>query len=116
MQEALTQFYPGHFDTALVQDYTLPTAERLVIAVGARACRRVLESATALTRLLCIFLPSQTFIELTTGELAQQLLQRQRLGAVFLDQPLARQIRLALLLKPDARALGTAIGTDNSIV
>lgn len=85
--------------------------ERLILTVGSRACDQMLRRYHPDTRLICTFLPSTTF-----RQLKQQLLPEQNgrgISAIFIDQPLIRQIRLARLIRPDARTLGSALG-DNS--
>lgn len=83
------------------------------IAVGSNACQYAQAHADGQTILLCTFLPSQTFFSLARGTAAKKMLREGRLSAVFIDQPLARQIRLARLIKPDAKTIGTVVGASS---
>ena len=84
----------------------------IILAVGTRACERMLSRYHPQSRLICTFLPSATF-----KRLKQELLPQNSyaaVSAVFIDQPLSRQIRLARLIAPEASILGSALG-DNSL-
>ncbi|MBA4502853.1 ABC transporter substrate-binding protein [Marinobacterium marinum] len=81
----------------------------IILAVGSRACEQMLNRYQSDSRLVCSFLPSTTF-----QQLIQQLLPKQEhqgVSAIFIDQPLLRQIRLAHLIKPDANTLGAALSS-----
>ncbi|GAA0688131.1 hypothetical protein GCM10009104_12790 [Marinobacterium maritimum] len=83
----------------------------IILAVGSRACEQMLNRYNPDTRLICSFLPSTTF-----EQLKQQLLPEQaqpQVSAIYIDQPLLRQIRLARLVKPDAKTLGSALGSNS---
>lgn len=94
-------------------DQLTPSSSRsaTILTVGSRACERMLNHYHPDTRLICSFLPSTTF-----KQLKQQLLPERRssrVSAIFIDQPLIRQIRLARLLKPEAQTLGSALGSNS---
>lgn len=83
----------------------------VILAVGTRACERMLERYHPESKLICSFLPSPTFEQLKrkllpTGSYAA-------VSAIYIDQPLARQIRLARLVSPGAATLGTALGSNS---
>ncbi|MET4000871.1 putative ABC transport system substrate-binding protein [Marinobacterium sp. MBR-109] len=83
----------------------------VILAVGTRACERMLERYHPESKLICAFLPSATFDQLKrkllpTGSYAA-------VSAIYIDQPLARQIRLARLVSPEAATLGTALGSNS---
>lgn len=83
----------------------------VILAVGTRACERMLERYLPQSKLICTFLPSSTFTQLE-----RKLLPRgshAAVSAIFIDQPLARQVRLARLISPAATTLGTALGSNS---
>ncbi len=99
--------------TVTTLDQLTPSDSRrdIILAVGSRACEQMLNRYHPGTRLICSFLPSTTF-----EQLKQQLLPEQThpmVSAIYIDQPLLRQIRLARLVKPDARILGSALGSNS---
>lgn len=81
----------------------------LNIAIGARACEQLLQHSGN-ADLICTFIPSTTFESLSSLYSNGQ----RRLSAVYLDQPLQRQLRLARLLAPDAKSIGTMFGPFSS--
>ncbi|MBR9828624.1 MAG: hypothetical protein GYB41_08285 [Oceanospirillales bacterium] len=94
-------------DTLTVADSRTP----IILAVGSRACEQMLSRYHPDTRLLCSFLPSTAF-----QRMQEQLLPEQRhanISAIFIDQPLRRQIQLARLIKPEAKTLGSALGNNS---
>lgn len=109
MLEALEQRFPGPLESTVLTDQT-PASRPLTLAVGSKACEAMIRYTGANQRTLCVFLPSQTFIELTSGEKGQRLIAEKRLSAIYLDQPLQRQMQLALMLKPELKTIGTVLG------
>jgi len=83
----------------------------IILAVGTRACERMLSRYHPDSQLVCTFLPSATFRRLKRELLPQN--SHAAVSAVFIDQPLARQVRLARLIAPDAHILGSALGNNN---
>jgi len=114
MVTALQRHYGEKMEVRAFTDFDPTTEQQLLLAVGSRACATALDELAPQRRLFCLFLPAQTFQELTANTHGQALLDEQRLGALFLDQPLARQMRLAQLIKPDMKSIGTVIGPDNA--
>lgn len=85
-----------------------PSAEAaLLIAVGARAYERVLEQQGV--PILCVFIPEGWFLTLTDIKKADQTL-----GAIFIDQPIVRQLALARALFPNAKQVGLLAGAQLS--
>lgn len=113
MMAALQRHYGGKLEARVLADSAPAADRRLLLAVGSRACAAALDNMAPQGRLFCLFLPAQTFQKLTADGRGQKLLAEQRLGALFLDQPLARQMRLAQLIKPDMKHIGTVVGPDN---
>ncbi len=85
-----------------------------ILAVGSRACEQMLNHYHPDTRLICSFLPSSTFAQLKQKLLPEQA--QPQVSAIFIDQPLLRQIRLARLVKPNARILGSALGSNSRLL
>lgn len=83
----------------------------VILAVGTRACERMLERYDRNSQLICSFLPSATFTQLKRKLLPSD--SYAAVSAIFIDQPLARQIRLARLVSPGAATLGTALGSNS---
>jgi putative tryptophan/tyrosine transport system substrate-binding protein len=83
---------------------------RLSIAIGAKACEQLLQRKDQFNSLTCTFIPRATFLSLLELYGNTDLVQQHRLGAIYLDQPLDRQMRLARLLMPDAKSIGTMFG------
>lgn len=111
MFDALKASYHGELEaTARLSGH--PVTDRLIVGVGSRACDRALREAAPKTSLLCIFLPSQTFEDLSNTEKGRTMQKQKRLSALFLDQPLERQMRLARLLLPTIGSIGTVVGPD----
>lgn len=92
---------------------SLTLADRTVIAVGSRACQKSVKSATADTRLICTFLPSNSYSRIAKLAHTQRLRKAGNITALYLDQPLSRQMQLGLLIKPDARSIGTLLGNND---
>ncbi|MBV1786744.1 hypothetical protein KQ940_01590 [Marinobacterium sp. D7] len=111
MFDALKQHYQGDLESSLLPP-TSPFGDRLILGVGSKACAQAMDSAESSSRVLCIFLPAQTFHELSANDTGQALLKQQRLSALFLDQPLDRQMRLAKLVLPSIKTIGTVVGPD----
>lgn len=82
-----------------------------ILAVGSRACEQMLNRYHPDTRLICSFLPSTTFTQLKQKLLPEQA--QPQVSAIYIDQPLLRQIRLARLVKPEAETLGSALGSSS---
>jgi len=85
---------------------------RYVIAIGARATREVLDSPLT-APLISTFIPRRTYQQILTDYALHPLISSKQHTAIYLDQPLPRQIRLARLVAPRATRLATALGPDS---
>ena len=81
----------------------------LIIAIGTRACDRVIEKYSSTEIVICTLIPAQTYRALLTKHKKTEAHEK-RLTAIFMDQPISRQIALARLVFPDARSIGTVFG------
>jgi len=86
----------------------IPTDTAMIVSVGAKTARAV--AALELnTPVLYTLIPESTYKSLlpATASCAQQ-------SAVFIDQPVARQIRLAQAIFPQAESYGALLGPTSS--
>ena len=86
--------------------------QKLVITVGLGAAQTaVARDRAGLLPLpapvLCLLIPRQSFERLVPPD------ARARISAVFIDQPLSRQLELLRLALPDKRNLGTVLGPNS---
>lgn len=114
MFAALQRHYTGALEARVLPNTIPPQTEpRLLLAIGSRACATALDLVDPRGRLFCLFLPAQTFNELTANPKGQALLADHRLSALYLDQPLARQMHLAQLIAPNLKRIGTVVGPNS---
>jgi len=73
-----------------------------VIAIGTKACQKLKTSDTQLPS-LCIYIPRSTFETLYKTD-------NHHITALYLDQPIDRQLKLIRLLLPGASSIGTLLG------
>lgn len=109
MLRALTEQHNGQLESEVLSDQT-PSDHPFTLAVGSRACEAVIRLISAENYAMCVFLPAQTFADLTASPKGQRLLGERRLSAIYLDQPLTRQMLLAKMLKPRMQTIGTVLG------
>jgi ABC-type uncharacterized transport system substrate-binding protein len=79
----------------------------LVVPVGLAAAQAVVsreESIPAPPRTLCLLIPRQSFAQLAARR------HDQRLSALYIDQPLARQLDLLRLALPQKKRIGVILG------
>lgn len=111
---ALQRHYQHPLESRILSTDTQPETEsRLIIAIGSQACASALEAMGSSSRLFCLYLPAQTFERLTDNPRGRTLLAENRLSALFLDQPLSRQMHLAKLIHPEMKRIGTVLGPGN---
>ncbi len=105
--------YPDYFsDNA----QTTLAAYPLLIAVGSKATEFAMRFADSNSIIISTFIPSQRFRQLSQ-QYASALNQRQvSTTAIFLDQPLERQLRLASQIKPELKSLGFTLGPDSEYI
>jgi len=82
----------------------------LSVAVGAKACELLLQRSSDSSDLVCTFIPRASFDALIALYGSDNTRVPRRITAVYLDQPLPRQLHLARLLKPQAKSVGTMFG------
>lgn len=92
--------------------YTTQLPE-LLLAIGTRACETALQLSEHRSDIVCTFLPSQTFLRLLDQYRTGSAHTNTRVTAIFMDQPLQRQIQLARLIDPEAESIGTVFGNSS---
>jgi ABC-type uncharacterized transport system substrate-binding protein len=80
---------------------------QLLIAVGTRAAQQALRQADGKTPILCVLVPRSTFDTLFSQQRTSAL---KRVSAVYLDQPLQRQIELIRQALPGRARVSTIFG------
>jgi len=81
----------------------------ITVAVGAAATEYLLQVLPVSRRLLATFLPESSWRRLSE-QYGSRWPRRDRLSAIYVDQPLERQLALARLIMPAARTVGTVVG------
>jgi putative ABC transport system substrate-binding protein len=98
------------WDTSL-SSITYGTTQ-LLIAVGSNATRAALESTDTRIPVLCILLPKSTYeAMLATAKVNSG---QRRISAIYLDQPLSRQLDLVRQALPKSNRLGVVLGPESS--
>lgn len=85
---------------------------QLLIAVGAKAAQQALRQADNRTQILCVLLPRSTFDTLL-GQ--QRQVDGKRVSAIYLDQPLARQIELIRQALPRHTRISAIFGPGSAV-
>ena len=81
----------------------------IIVSIGTRACDTGLENIRHDDILICTLIPAQSYHALLTKHKQVRNIQN-KITAVFMDQPIERQIRLAKLIAPDAKSIGAVFG------
>lgn len=84
---------------------------QLLIAVGAKAAQQALRQADNRTLILCVLLPRATFETLL---MQQRQTDGRRVSAVYLDQPLGRQVELIRQALPRQTRVGAVFGPGSA--
>ncbi|WP_415886832.1 ABC transporter substrate-binding protein [Neptuniibacter sp. QD37_6] len=84
-----------------------------IIAIGSRAADRLYNRISPSQKLYASFLPRQTYQALLVSKKDQARIKNGTITAVYLDQPYARQLRLARLISPNANTIATALGPNS---
>ncbi|WP_417228345.1 ABC transporter substrate-binding protein [Amphritea sp.] len=105
-------------DTSYPDNLTDNTEEhlrsyRLLIAIGSKATEFAMQFAAPDSIILSTFIPSQRYQALSETYAAQLTQKRVRSSAIYLDQPLERQLRLATHIMPGIKKLGFTLGPDS---
>lgn len=98
--------------TILYNEFEKPQiehTENLFVAIGARACDKVLQKKNYQDTLICTLIPAQTYKALLTKH-NEIHIDHNNITAVYMDQPIHRQIALARLIAPDAQSIATVFG------
>jgi len=89
---------------------------RLLITVGSLATEFAMKFAQQNSTIVSTFIPSQRFQQLSE-KYSRELKQREiSTTAIFLDQPLQRQLKLATEVRPQLKRLGFTLGPDSKYI
>ncbi len=83
-----------------------PTEARMYLSVGSRATETALQKLDADATLLSVLIPRSRYLDNISGK----PLVDGKHGAIYLEQPLERQVQLAELIKPDFVHGGAILG------
>lgn len=100
---ATTRLYNEHTKSEEYSD------DKIILSIGTRACNKALENLEPNDKLICTLIPAQTYKALITKHSLTDK-KANRVTAVFMDQPIDRQIALARLVSPNAKSIGTVFG------
>ncbi|TVQ66930.1 MAG: hypothetical protein EA373_13045 [Oceanospirillales bacterium] len=98
-----TRLYHEHTRSAEYSD------NKVILSIGTRACNKALENLESNEKVVCTLIPAQTYKALITKHSITDN-KAHRVTAVFMDQPIDRQIALARLVSPNAKSIGTVFG------
>lgn len=88
-----------------VQQATLASYD-LVVSIGTNATRKTLATGTD-TKIFSTFIPKPSFDAISRKY--GRKIQQHKLTALFLDQPIERQLQLIKLISPKVKSLGTIV-------
>ncbi len=99
--------------TVPVEQYTPSSVQAdLIVTVGTQAASRVLQNQLKWP-VLSVLIPRQSFIALSDRSELRALQQQKLLSAIYLEQPLGRQLQLAALIAPAVERLGVVLGPSS---
>lgn len=116
----LAQALERHLPEQHWQLQTLPLAQYnpssvqadLIVTVGTQAASQVLHPALKWP-VLSVLIPRQSFLTLSSLHNLDSRRQQRLLSAIYLEQPLDRQLRLASLIAPGIEQLGVVLGPSS---
>ena len=101
------------FDTVLAEHYNPAAVQAdLIVTVGTQAAREVLKRPLHWP-VLSVLIPQQTFTALSQQPALSARLQQGLLSAIYLEQPVARQLQLAKLISPTISQMGVVLGPNS---
>ncbi|MEH6649609.1 MAG: hypothetical protein V7707_06200 [Motiliproteus sp.] len=99
--------------TVSVENYNPSSVQAdLIIPVGTRATSRVLRDRL-LWPVLSVLIPRQSFESLRQQKIPLIHSQQQMLSAIYLEQPMQRQLQLAALIDPSIKRVGVVLGPSS---
>ena len=96
----------------LHNEYTKESSDsnsQIIVSIGTRACAIAIERMNYRDTIICTLIPAQTYQSLLIKN-AKTASSDNNLSAIYMDQPIYRQIALARLISPNALNLGTVFG------
>lgn len=86
----------------------------ITVAVGVEATEYLMANLPISQQMISVFIPQSAFRTLWSRYQSRWKSNPRNISAVYLDQPLSRQLRLAKLVVPDLKRIGTALGPSTS--
>ena len=99
--------YPSHLAQKPEQHLS---PYKLIISIGSKATEFAMQYAGNNTIIFSTFIPSRKFHKLSQKYSNQLTDKKVTLTAVFLDQPIKRQLQLAKLIQPRLKNIGLTLG------
>ncbi|MFT5721114.1 MAG: putative ABC transport system substrate-binding protein [Motiliproteus sp.] len=114
MASALVEQLPQWQVQSLVVERYSPTAVQadLIVTLGAQAALEVLQQPLHWP-VLSVLIPRQTFVSLSQQPHLLPRLEQGLLSAIYLEQPVARQLQLARLISPSIKQMGVVVGPSS---
>ncbi len=84
---------------------------QLLVAVGTRAAQQLLRAGDLRVPVLCLLVPRSSYETLVSGLRGTDA---RRVSAVYLDQPLSRQVELIRQALPGLGRVGSVVGPDSA--
>lgn len=92
---------------SLAEDWKADNTDSILVSVGARALE-ILIANDHDRACLSVLVPANKFLgDVKHNPIAQSMLQRGELSAIYMDQPPARQLNFARLVNPQLKSIGT---------
>ncbi|MFT6914870.1 MAG: putative ABC transport system substrate-binding protein [Motiliproteus sp.] len=114
LASALVEQLPQWQVQSLVAEHYSPTAVQtdLIVTLGAQAALEVLQQPLHWP-VLTVLIPRQTFASLSQQPHLLPRLEQGLLSAIYLEQPVARQLQLARLIRPSIKQMGVVVGPSS---
>lgn len=103
--------YPSHLSKNSPQQLS---PYQLIISIGSKATEFAMQYGADNSRILSTFIPSSQFQRLAKKHAFRLSEKNISVTAVYLDQPMSRQLQLAKLINPKLKRLGLTLGPDSA--
>ncbi len=113
--DAMSTHYAGELQVVTISQLKadprlMASRTDITVSVGVAATEYLLQALPVSRRLLGTFLPEPSWRGLLEQYGERWRPRRDQLSAIYVDQPLERQLALARLISPAARTVGTVVG------
>lgn len=115
VSNSIRQSYTGELRSITLNDAKatpslISPSTDIMISVGVEATDFLMRQMPTSNRLLAVLIPESAYRTLRNLHKERWRGAEDHISAIFMDQPLARQLRLAKLVVPDLHRIGTALG------